>query len=141
MKHRGFLLLSAALVVPLCAQAGPVYKHVDAAGNVSYTDRPPSAEESAPLALPAAPSQAQLEQASDRMGRWREEANRMQQTREQAAEEPAESRPAVSEPSSDQIEKERSEGYYPTYGRLNPNAGRLPGRTSDHPIYKPAAPR
>lgn len=44
-------LLALALLLPPAAVAGPVYRHVDDRGNVSYSDQPP-AEGSAEMELP-----------------------------------------------------------------------------------------
>ena len=136
MKTRP-LLVFLILVAPLCVDAGAIYKHVDSAGNVSYSDRPPGEGEGEPVALPARPSEAQREEAANRLDRQRAEADRMKAAREQVGEQrPAEPPPPEVQAAPEQTEPE-PEGYYPTYGRLNPDRGRLPGRNPDHPIYRP----
>lgn len=61
------LLLAGTLGAPSLARAEPIYKSVDAGGNVTYSSVPPEeAVDTQPVAVPDAPSEARRQQAIER---------------------------------------------------------------------------
>ncbi len=76
-KSRLVFLLAASLLLPVTASGeGPIYKSVDAAGNVTYSSEPPAdAAKVEGIEIPAAPSEETLNQAVERAKDMEQEAD------------------------------------------------------------------
>lgn len=138
MKDRRILVLSAALMACVTAQAGAVYKHVDEAGNVSYSDRPPSGGGAGAMQLPETPSDEARQAAAEREKRLRAEADRMTEARQPPAGKKASGGGAPETDGAPPVAagESGSEGYYPAYRpSLRPRPPVGSGGGAEHPIY------
>jgi hypothetical protein len=82
MMDRPRILLLLAALAAHAAHAGPVYKSVDRAGNVTYSSSPPAAGAAAQkLEVPPAPSEAETREAQERLRRAQERANELESQR------------------------------------------------------------
>ena len=123
------------LLLPFAPGAAePVYRWVDADGNVGYSSQPPpDAERVEALSFEAPPPEARVEAARQRLEKERETARQLEQDRkrrEQARSEQRRQRPrpAPSEPQSDDNGR---------YGYVYPMRPLYPGWPLHRPIRPP----
>jgi hypothetical protein len=116
-------LCAGVALLPHAAAQEPVYKWIDAAGNVTYSDQPPPEGRTAEqLQMPAAPSAADVEAAKQRSEAMQSQADELMQERrlrEQRAAEAAQAAKAAqaAQEAEQPVPEDSNYNYYPYNAR------------------------
>ncbi|MEN8176333.1 MAG: DUF4124 domain-containing protein [Pseudomonadota bacterium] len=140
--NSGIIIGLAFLVGALGVNAGKVYKSVDEAGTVVYSDRPLSnLSESSEVDLPAGPSEEERRSAEARVDKMQETADKMSEQRgapvkERSGAEAKAAKSAQSE--SETVVRQENVDRRPRPNPLERVPGETPGG-GQHPVYSPGA--
>lgn len=161
--HAPLLAAAVILATPAVVAADPIYRWVDANGNVSFSSTPPPGAAAQPVELPPSPTPAQVEAARERERSIQELGDQLSQERASRETQEAEARRAARADAAAQapippLEESgiatRSGWWIPAFppvhrpihprpppGRpVPPPPGRDPTAPPDHPAFWPREP-